>query len=198
MDPKSIKELEILHEVSRSEHVNQRYLSKKLGMASGLVNLYIKRLAHKGYIKISGMNRRKLKYLLTPRGIAERTRLTYEFAQISYKYLRKATDDIRGRLREVEGTEQTSVVVLGSGEFAELCLLIINEFNIRVVAIVDDHAEDKRFLGYPVVPQEVLRSLQFDKLLVAKIDAHDEIRSLVEEVGIEEDKVCWLLEIPGE
>ncbi len=86
MDQKSIKELEILHEISISEHVNQRHLSKKLGMAAGLVNLYMRRLAHKGYIKVSGINPRRLRYLITPRGIAEKTRLTYEFALMSYKY----------------------------------------------------------------------------------------------------------------
>ncbi|MBW2638336.1 MAG: winged helix-turn-helix transcriptional regulator [Deltaproteobacteria bacterium] len=95
MDTKSIKELGILHEVSTSEHVSQRYLSKKLGMTSGLVNLYIKRLARKGYIKITGMNRRRLKYFLTPSGIAQKTRLTYEFAMISYKYLKNPNGGIK-------------------------------------------------------------------------------------------------------
>lgn len=194
MDPKSIKELEILHEVSKSEHVNQRYLSKKLGMASGLVNLYIKRLAHKGYIKVSGMQRRRLKYLLTPRGISEKTRLTYEFALISYKYFKNATDDIRKKLAELEKAGQTNVVVYGTGELAEMCLLLIKEFDFRVVAVLDDHADSNRFLGYPVVPKDVLRSLRFDKIIIAKIDGHEEVNSLLREAGIESEAVCWLLD----
>jgi len=198
MDTKSIKELGILHEVSTSEHVSQRYLSNKLGMTSGLVNLYIKRLAHKGYIKITGMNRRRLKYFLTPSGIAQKTRLTYEFATISYKYLKKATEDIRKKLGEMEEADRTSVVVFGAGELADLCLLLVKDFNIRVVAIVDDHADSKRFLGYPVVPHDILRSLEFDKMIIATVDTHDEVMSLINEVGIEEEKICWLLEVPPE
>jgi hypothetical protein len=195
MDQKSIKELEILHEVSISEHVNQRHLSKKLGMAAGLVNLYMRRLTHKGYIKISGINPRRLKYLITPRGIAEKTRLTYEFALISYKYFKSATDDIKNKLSEMEGLGQVNIVVYGTGEMAEMCLLLIKEFNMNVIAVVDDHMESNRFLGYPVVPRDVLGNLKFDKLVIAKIDAQDEVNALINEVGIGADKVCCLLEV---
>ncbi len=196
MDQKSIKELEILHEVSISEHVNQRHLSKKLGMAAGLVNLYMRRLAHKGYIKISGINPRRLRYLITPRGIAEKTRLTYEFALISYKYFKSATDDIKQKLSDMEKLGQFNLVVFGTGEIAEMCLLLIKEFNLKVVAVVDDDAESNRFLGFPVVPRDVLHNLKFDKLIVAKIDAQDEVNSLVKEVGIDADKICRLLDVP--
>lgn len=192
MDNKSIKELEILHEVSKNEHVNQRYLSQKLGMAAGLVNMYIKRLARKGYIKVSGINPRRLNYLLTPRGIAEKTRLTYEFALISYKYFMSATDDIRKILQGLEDAGHTNVVIYGTGELAEMCLLLLKEFDIRVVAMVDDNSESTRFHEYPVVPTEVLGNLNFDKLLVAQLDGHEEALELVKKFGIEEERVCRL------
>ncbi|MBI4833070.1 MAG: winged helix-turn-helix transcriptional regulator [Candidatus Lindowbacteria bacterium] len=197
MDPKAIKELEILHEVSKSEQVNQRHLSKKLDMAAGLVNLYMRRLARKGYIKVSGIKPRRLKYLLTPRGIAEKTRLTYEFALISYKYFKSATDDIREKLKQMEQAGQTKVVVYGAGEPAEMCLLLIKEFDMRVVAVVDGKSESARFQGYPVVPPELLPSLNFDKIIVAKMDGHDEVKALLAQVGIEMERICWLLEVPS-
>jgi len=194
MDPKSIKELQILDEVSKSEHVNQRYLSKKLGMATGLVNLYIKRLAKKGYIKIKGMNRRRLKYLITPQGISEKTRLTYEFALISYKYFKNTTDEIKSTLAQMVEAGCTDVVVYGTGELAEMSLLLIKEFDIRVIAVVDDHADTTKFLGCPVVPREVLGDLRFDRMIVAQIDGREEIQSLLEEAGIDDEKVCWILQ----
>ncbi len=197
MDKQSIKELEILHEVSKNEDVSQRYLSNKLGMASGLVSLYLKRLANKGYIKVTGIRPRRLKYLLTPRGITEKTRLTYEFALISYKYFKNAADDIKQKLTAMENAGQTSVVVLGTGELAEMCLLLIKESSLQVVAVVvDDHVESNRFFGYPVIPMEVLHNLRFDRLIVAEIDTHDEVGSHLREAGVEADKVCWLVEVP--
>ncbi len=195
MDTKSIKELKILHEVSKNEHINQRHLSKKLGMAAGLVNIYLKRLAHKGYIKVSGIKPRRLKYLVTPKGIAEKSRLTYEFALISYKYFKSATDDIRKKFGELEAAGQTDIVVYGTEELAELCLQIIREFDLRVIGVVDDHAESAKFLGYPIIPAELLENLKFDKLIVAKMDSTDEIESLIAQLGIESDKICRMLEV---
>jgi DNA-binding transcriptional regulator LsrR (DeoR family) len=194
MDPKAIKELEILHEVSKNEHINQRHLSKKLGMAAGLVNIYLKRLTHKGYIKITGIKPRRLKYLVTPTGIAEKTRLTYEFALISYKYFKSATDDIRKELSAIAATDSAVAVVYGSGELAELCLQIIKELDIEVVGVVDDAIEGRKFQGYPVISSDLLPNLKFDKLIIAKIDAREEVLSLLKDAGIGQEKVCWLLD----
>ncbi|RJP20565.1 MAG: winged helix-turn-helix transcriptional regulator [Candidatus Abyssobacteria bacterium SURF_5] len=194
MDQKSIKELELLHELSKSEHINQRHLSNKLGMAAGLVNLYMRRLARKGYIKIGGIKPRRLKYLITPRGVAEKTRLTYEFALISYKYFKSATDDIKNKLKHLEQSGERNVVVYGTGELAELCLLLMEEFDINIVAVVDDDFEAPRFQEHPVVPRIVLRNLRFDKVLVAQLDGHEEIAALLAEVGVGAEKLCWLLD----
>lgn len=196
MDQKSIKELEILHEVSKSEHVNQRHLSKKLGMAAGLVNLYMRRLARKGYIKISGIKPRRLKYLVTPKGIAEKTRLTYEFALISYKYFKSATDDIKQKIQQLEEAGLNDVVVYGTGELAELSLLLLKEFDINMIAFVDDDSEIKNFLEYPVVPRAVLSNLRFDRILIAQLDGHEEVKALLDEVGVGEERRCWLLDVP--
>lgn len=198
MDNKAIKDLQILHEVSRSEHVNQRYLSKKLGMSSGLVNLYIKRLAKKGYIKIKGTNPRRLKYLITPRGIAEKTKLTYEFALTSYKYFKSTTDEIKKTLARIEETGQNNIVIYGTGELAEMCLLLVKEFNIHVVAIVDDHTESHRFQGYPIVPRDLLRNMKFDNMLVAKMERTEEVNSFMKEAGVKEERICWILDVPSE
>jgi DNA-binding MarR family transcriptional regulator len=194
MDQKSIKELEILHEISKSEHVNQRHLSKKLGMAAGLVNLYVRRLARKGYIKIGGIKPRRLKYLVTPRGVAEKTRLTYEFALISYKYFKSATDDLKLKLSQLEQAGEKNVVIYGIGELTELCLLLIQEFDITVVAIVDDAFETSRYMEHPVVPRDVLRNLRFDRIIVARLDGHDQVKAQLAEVGVGLEKLCWLLD----
>ncbi len=79
------------------ETISQRELSQRLGIALGLVNSYLKRLIRKGYIKVTTLPRNRLKYLLTPRGVAEKARLTYEYAYFSYR-LYRAT---RQRCREL-------------------------------------------------------------------------------------------------
>ena len=72
--------LEVVHEDSR---VTQRGMAKKLGIALGLANIYLKRMIHKGYIKVVNVQPNRISYLITPRGIAEKARLTYEFMDYS-------------------------------------------------------------------------------------------------------------------
>src|SRR5439155_254637 len=75
--------LEILTAIGEGRPVTQRALAQRLGVALGLTNLYVKRLARKGCIKVREFprkpaTRKRLHYLLTPKGLAEKTRLTYE------------------------------------------------------------------------------------------------------------------------
>src|SRR5438874_8738115 len=76
------RDLEILTAIEEGRPLTQRALAERLGVALGLANLYLKRLARKGCIKIvefpkKPAARKRLRYLLTPRGVAEKTRLTY-------------------------------------------------------------------------------------------------------------------------
>src|SRR5437016_1544282 len=97
MDIQSQRDLQLLNEVEQDASVTQRSLAKKLGVALGLTNLYLKRLARKGYIKITTIPRNRIKYLLTPRGMAEKSRLTFLYMQYSLSYYR----DMRQRLKDV-------------------------------------------------------------------------------------------------
>ena len=119
MDPHAQRELDLLTEIAEGDGVTQRRLAKKLGIALGLTNLYIKRLAKKGYIRIVNIKRSRLKYLLTPRGIAEKARLTYQFMEYSLGYYVKLRETFRQCLLPVSRSENRQVLLYGSGEIAE-------------------------------------------------------------------------------
>src|SRR6187399_2259777 len=72
------RELQLLQAVAEDSAITQRGLAAKLDMALGLANLYLKRLVRKGLIKCVNVRSNRLLYLLTPKGISEKTRLTYE------------------------------------------------------------------------------------------------------------------------
>lgn len=80
-------ELEILKSVNEENKITQRELAKRTGLSLGTVNVLIKRLIHKGLIKIEHINSRTIKYVLTPKGIAEKARLTYQYIVNSYYYI---------------------------------------------------------------------------------------------------------------
>ena len=163
------RDLQLLSELERNATVSQRSLATKLGVALGLANLYIKRLARKGYIKITTIPPHRIKYLLTPQGLAEKSRLTYLYMQYSLSHYR----DMRARLREVltramdRGVKR--VVIFGTGEFAEMAYLSLREMNITLVGFVDDGPQES-FLSYPVWRPEALVEWDFDAVLLADID----------------------------
>ena len=66
--------LQVLEAVTQNSRITQRLLSTKLGIALGLTNMYLRRLTRKGYIKCVNIRPNRLRYLITPHGIAEKAR----------------------------------------------------------------------------------------------------------------------------
>src|ERR1041384_6953123 len=83
MDIEAHRDLKLLEAVEQDSRVTQRTLATKLGIALGLTNIYLKRLVRKGYIKCVNVQPNRISYLITPRGIAEKARLAYEFMDYS-------------------------------------------------------------------------------------------------------------------
>ena len=73
MENQDIRTLKLLEEIDNDRTPTQRDLSKKLNISLGLVNLFIKRLGKKGYFKIKTIPKNRVKYILTPKGAAEKT-----------------------------------------------------------------------------------------------------------------------------
>ena len=79
----------VLREVGKKPGTSQRELSKNLGLSLGKINYCIKALKDKGLIKISNFsknpNKLKYVYILTPKGVASKTRLTIDFMKRKMK-----------------------------------------------------------------------------------------------------------------
>ena len=87
MHEKDLRTLRILEEIDRKRSPSQRYLAKKLNISLGLVNSFLKRLAQKGYFKITNIPKNRVKYILTSKGAFEKTRLTYEYIHYSFQLM---------------------------------------------------------------------------------------------------------------
>lgn len=192
MDLQAQRDLQLLNEVQKDSGVSQRTLSKKLGIALGLTNLYLKRLAKKGCIKIATIPRSRIKYLLTPRGVSVKSRLTYQYMQYSLSYYRDMRERLRKVLSEVCLDGSKRLVIYGTGELAELAYLSVRETELILVAFVDGKA-DRTFLSHPRVPLEALSSCEFDVLLIAELEDPDKIRDRLIQAAVPTQKVRTLL-----
>lgn len=79
------KELEVLQQIHDNEYITQRDLAQSTGLSLGAVNLLIKKMIKTGLIKIEKLNPQKIRYILTPEGMAEKTAKTYQYIVKSYK-----------------------------------------------------------------------------------------------------------------
>jgi DNA-binding MarR family transcriptional regulator len=166
MKPEMIKELEILSELSKEEHTTQRALSMRLGIALGLINAFIKRLSRKGYIKITTLPRNRIKYLLTPTGFLEKSRLTLEYIQYSYTFYREARKNISAYLEELKKNGKTSVALVGTGELAEITYFSMQEAGIPLLAVIDDKKIGGNFFGIKIIGTKDFSADNFDTLII--------------------------------
>jgi hypothetical protein len=171
MARESHRTLEVLEEISANRDVTQRSLSHRLDISLGMANLYLRRLAKKGDIKITTVpGKRLLRYMLTPQGFATKSKLTYEFATYSYRYLRGAREHMRQELEQLKQEGRERVVLCGQGELAEIAYLAMLEGGLKLAGVVAGSGGVKAgshqtFLGHQVVPCESLKALEFDAVV---------------------------------
>jgi DNA-binding MarR family transcriptional regulator len=169
MDTHDIQILKLLEEFDTKKSPSQRYLSKKLNISLGLVNSFLKRLAQKGYFKISTIPRSRVKYILTPKGALEKARLTYEYIQYSFNFYRDARHKIKQSLEELEENNIHDIVFFGMSDLAEITYVSLQETTMNLKAVVDDGEKGNMFLGHRVQSSDVLASMTFDKILITAI-----------------------------
>jgi predicted transcriptional regulator len=168
MDVEAHRDRQLLEAVHQDSRITQRGLASQLGIALGLANTYLKRLMHKGYIKCVNVQRNRVSYLLTPRGIAEKARLTYEFMDYSLHLYREVRQHLREALLECALAGER-VAIYGRGEAAELAYLCLKESGLEPVAVFDAE-EGQDFLGMPVLSIETHSGVDYDLLIVATLE----------------------------
>jgi DNA-binding Lrp family transcriptional regulator len=187
MDIQAQRDLKLLNEVEQNAAITQRSLADKLGVALGLTNLYLKRLARKGYIKITTIPRQRIKYLLTPQGMTEKTRLTYQYMEYSLTYYRQMRERLKVRLAARAKAGAKRIVICGTGELAELAYISLREMDLTLVGFVD--GEKGTFLSYPLWPVETLPNWEFDVVLIADLEETKKLQSRITKAGVPREKI---------
>jgi len=196
VDVESHRELKVLEAISANERTTQRGLAAQLGIALGLANLYLKRLVRKGYIKCVNVQSNRVRYLITPTGIAEKTRLTYEFMEYSLRLFRESRTQLKLMLAPYVAQPAVRIAIHGTGEAAELAYLCLRELGFEPVAVFDGR-QNGQFFGVPIRPISEHAQVPFDALIVATLtDPTDLLKSLTE-AGVSPAKLVTLRSSAG-
>ena len=194
MDVEAHRDLKLLEAVHEDSRITQRSLSSKLGIALGLTNIYLKRLVRKGYIKCVNVQPNRITYLLTPSGITEKARLTYEFMDYSLYLYREVRQHLREALQECAAANRR-VAIYGCGEAAELAYLSLKEFGLEPVAIFNGDTSAE-FLGMPVLPIAEEASVEYDLMIVATLERSGQQLATLINYGIPREKLFPLRQEP--
>ena len=129
----SDRELMLLEHIERDPDITQASMAAQLGVAVGTVNWHIKRFIAKGYVKVKRAQRRKLRYIITPEGLAFRARLTVNYIDSSMRLYRKTRQRIQELLIELRQAGYDQVRIHGDGDIADICRLSCLEQDIKVI-----------------------------------------------------------------
>ena len=189
MDPIDLRTLRILEKVDNDGTPSQRDLARDLNISLGLVNSFIKRLAKKGFFKIGHLPKNRVRYILTPRGVSEKSRLTYEYIQYSFKFYKDARQKLRDLYAELERQGVRRIVFFGAGDLAEIAYLSLQQSCIELVAVVDVDGVGQNFMQFTIVHPDRIESLWFDRILITSINSMDSISEKIATIGIPASRV---------
>ena len=196
MDQDELRTLKLLEAVGSRKPPTQRELARDLNISLGLVNAFIKRLAKKGYFKITHIPKNRAQYLLTPKGVLEKSRLTYRYIRYSvgfYREIREMLVTLFGRL-ENEGVRR--ITLYGCGEVAELAHLFLQNTSIRLAGVSDQKPDGRIFFGHRVRSYEQLAKDGYEYVLLSQTeDIQSHFDHLVS-VGVKPERILHLRDHP--
>jgi len=164
------KEFLILDHFSARPHASQRELAMSCGISLGRTNAIIKDLVVKGFLRCEEQNGRRVKYVLTQRGIAERARLSNENILSTIKNYRRIRDSVRGLLDRLYGKGYREFVLEGDkGEIHDV-----------IAEIFDRHFRDRATLMWG--PAEGGKSriiLNMDRRFLAEPDTVNILHEII-------------------
>ncbi|GAB6905582.1 hypothetical protein JCM12296A_14170 [Desulfosarcina cetonica] len=165
----------MLEMIAENRPRSQREFSDSLDISLGLVNTFIKRLINKGYCTVKALPRKRIRYVLTPLGATEKTKLAYEYISSAYQSFKTVCCRLERFYATIEDEGFRRIVFYGAGEMSEIALLALKETNLNVIAVVDPVKAGERWAGHVVKPISDLDGLDFDAVLVTTTDNPEKV-----------------------
>ena len=190
----------ILQAIASGRPITQRALAGELGVALGLTNLLVRRLARKGFITITGIRTRHVHYLMTPAGWDALRHLARASIGHTVRLYTETREQIGASLgaasaRCASATGSKRIAFYGAGDVAEIAYVSLQQTDLTLVAVVDDDRRG-RFFGVPVLGREALRDgavggIDYDWLFVTLLQ-HEDVRPQIVACGVRPERVLWL------
>ena len=165
-----MRDLQFLEEIEQNPKVSQRELSHKFGIALGVTNACIKRMARRGLIKLTGIPPRRVAYYVTPKGFTEKTKLTLNFFSYNIHHYVEMKKRIGKILLEMQNCGVKRVAFYGVNDEMEVAYVTLQGLDMKLVGILDDENNwGKEIFGYKVIGPGAVKSLNPDAVLITSM-----------------------------
>ena len=164
----NLHEFKILEHVESTPLLTNRIVASKLGCSVRLAHEILGKMVDRGCLHVKKVHSRRWDYFLTPKGISEKIRLTYEFLQFSMQFYKDARKKSSQLCRNFAESGIKQVALLGAGDLAEVVYLGIKEWNLELTDVFDDDA--KTFLNHKVKKTKELEFSQAQAVIVCAYD----------------------------
>jgi len=166
-----MRDLQFLEEVEQNPKISQRELSNKFGIALGVTNACIKRMVRRGLIRLRGFPPRRIAYYLTPKGFAEKSKLTLHFLSYNIHHYAEMKKLISRKLLEMQAGGVKRVLFYGVGDEMEVAYITLQGVDLHLVGIVDadENMQGKELFGYRIQGPQAIPSLRPDLVLITSM-----------------------------
>ncbi len=173
----SMRDLQFLEELEKKPNASQRELSNKFEIALGVTNACIRRMVRRGWIRLQKVPPRRIGYFLTPKGFAEKAKLTGIFLSYNIHHYARLKNIIAERLLEMASQGVRRVIFYGVSDEMEVAYVTLQGTEMELVAIVDydDGAKGREILGRNTKDPSEIDNLGADAILVTSISEKERI-----------------------
>ena len=125
------REFELINIVGAEIGANQRRLSRLMDLSLGMTNMLIRRLIAKGFIRIEQLNKRKVQYLLTPQGFAEKMRKSVNYTLKTINSIGLIKARVQAILLDLHKDGTRDFFIVGKSDLSILIEMVAKEFPLQ-------------------------------------------------------------------
>jgi len=174
--PQEMRELELLQELEKNPIISQRELSHKFGIALGVTNACLKRMGRRGWIRITGFNHHKIGYYLTPKGFAEKAKLTLHLVSWTVQHYSALKEIIGKKFLEMQDKGIERIAFYGVSDEMEVAYITLQGVHLKLVGIVEDggRMNQKEVFGLEVKEVSQIGVLKPDAVFITSFVGQEE------------------------
>ena len=125
------REFELINIIGAEIGANQRRLSRLMDLSLGMTNMLIRRLIAKGFIRIEQLNKRKVQYLLTPQGFAEKMRKSVNYTLKTINSIGLIKARVQAILLDLHKDGTRDFFIVGKSDLSILIEMVAKEFPLQ-------------------------------------------------------------------